>query len=584
MTTPDLLIQYLDKKSAPGYGSRSDLTRFLYRGGASLRANLAFKRIAEGTLGEPQTARLNLLQAVKEELENRLYAGQSENSVPHYLATFMGFVRFLDEGQHSFSLAKLEFNFLEYAEYLFINSKKKGSKLSPKSAYMMAATLSSIFGSILSIPETVRLINRTRLRAVKEGPKAVSRIAEKQNLEATFKQGNFLVDIAEGLSKEAVYGPLPLKIPIRSGLVEGDEVLLNAGLQELELAATPKPGWAYQKKVHYREALKRREAVSDISPRRGGAKRWHLVNLRVQSEFLIFLAQTGMNLTQARELGRGALKYKPLGDSWQVRCYKNRRGGEVSFRIYKSYKPFLERFRAFVNHFFPDSPYFFPQFDNYGRGESVSRTGLTHFVTLRQLFEVHGLDWVTPRELRNTRVNWLLRRSGDPELTAEMAQHTREVLRDQYERPSQQRAMVEVARFWNKHDPIKQKDLKASVISSSCNGDPESVVDRPEMIVEPNCVNPSGCLWCKHHRDVDSEDYVWSISSFRHLKAIEASITLRRDDVPSDVVIDRLSEKLSWFKNSCSRRAGWVSEAQERIEEGDYHPNWAPIIELLEQS
>ena len=60
-------------------------------------------------------------------------------------------------------------------------------------------------------------------------------------------------------------------------------------------------------------------------------------------------------------------------------------------------------------------------------------------------------------------------------------------------------------------------------------------------------------------------------------------MTLSREEVPSDVVVDRLSEKLSWFKNSSSRRAGWVSEAQVRIEEGDYHPNWAPIIELLEQ-
>lgn len=583
MTTPDLLIEYLDGEGAPGYGSRADLTRFLYRGGASLRANLAFQRIADGVLGEPQVERLELLQAVKEELENRLHAGQSANSVPHYLATLTGFLRFLDEGQRSFSLAKLEFNFLEYAEYLFVKSRSKGSKLSSKSAYTKAATLSSIFGSILGIPSTVRLVNRTRLRAGKGGAKAVSRSAEKQNLEATFKQGNFLVDIAEGLSKEAIYGPLPIKISIRAGLIEGDEVLLHAGLQDLDLGDAPKSGWTYKKKVRYREALQRREAVSDISPRKYGAKRWHLVNLRVQAEFLIFLAQTGMNLTQAKELGRGALKYKPLGDSWQVRCYKSRRGGEVSFRIYKSYKPFLEQFRAFVNHFFPDSQYFFPQFDNHGERESSSRTGVTHFSILRQLFKEHGLSWITPRELRNTRVNWLLRRSGDPELTADMAQHTREVLKDQYERPSQQRAMAEVTQFWNKHDPIKQGELKASVISSSCNGEPESVADRPELIVEPNCVNPSGCLWCKHHRDVDSEDYVWSISSFRHLKVIEASMTLNRDEVPSDVVVGRLSEKLSWFKNSSSKRADWVSEAQERIEEGDYHPNWAPIIELLEQ-
>lgn len=203
---------------------------------------------------------------------------------------------------------------------------------------------------------------------------------------------------------------------------------------------------------------------------------------------------------------------------------------------------------------------------------------------LQQIFEAHGLQWITPRELRNTRVNWLLRRSGDPSLTAEMAQHTKEVLRERYEQPSQQRAMAEVAQFWSKHDPIQQRDLKLSVIASSCTGEPETVVGRPDAVPQPNCVSPSGCLWCKHHRDVDSADYVWSLSTFRHLNTIEASMSVGAAEVPSGVVTNLLSEKISWFKSSSSSRAGWVLEAQERIEEGDYHPNWAAIIEVLEQS
>lgn len=583
METPDLLIRYVNQRELNGFETRLDLSRFLYQGGMNLRSDLAFKKIADGSLGSPQMERLELILAVKEEIDNRLQAGHSSNSVPHYINTFIQFIRFLEEGQYSFGLKNLESNFLEYAEYLFIKSRLSGAKLSPNSAYTKAATLSTLFGSILSIPETVRLVNRTRLRFVNHSVKAVSQTAEKQNLEVTFKQGNFLVDITEGLSKDAIYGPLPLKISIRPGLIDSNELLLYAGLKELDLNAPPHTVWTSREKYRNWVALKCREAVSDIIPKKFGAKRWHLVNLRVQAEFLIFIAQTGMNLTEARELGRGTLKYKPLGDSWQVRCYKNRRGGEVCFQIYKSYRPFLERFKAFVNHFFPDSQYFFPQFVNNGSEESLSRTGLDNFLVIRQLFKEHKLAWVTPRELRNTRINWLLRRSGDYELTAEMAQHTREVLKEQYERPSQQRAMVEVTQFWNKHDPIKQNDLKISVISSRCNGSPESMDGRPQLIVEPNCVNPSGCLWCKHHRDVDSEDYVWSITSFRYLKTIEASKTLSRAEVSPDLVVERLSAKLLWFKNSSSIRANWVSEAQERIEEGYYHPYWAPIIEFLEQ-
>lgn len=583
MILPDMLVKYPRESISPGHGSRSDLKRFLYRGGASRRSNEVFQQISRGDLGDPQQDRLDLLRAIKEELEDRLYSGQSLNSVPHYLNTLTGFLRFLDDREYSFSLSNLEANYLEYSEYLFFRCRKKGEGLSQRSAYTHAATLSTIFGSILSIPESVRLINRTRLRSVQGSKKAVSKGAEKQNLEATFKQGNFLVDLVINLSKDSVYGPLPLRIPLRAGLIDGDEVLLYAGLQELEWTATSGIDETHRQRSQYRDALKRRGPVSDISPRKFGAKRWHLVNLRVQAEFLIFLAQTGMNLTQARELGRAELKYKPLGNSWQVKSYKNRKGGEVIFRIYKSYKPFLNKYRAFVDHFFPDSPYLFPQFDKIGKGESSIRTGLIHFQMLRQLFEIHELAWITPSMLRNTRVNWLLRRSGDLDLTAEMAQHSRGVLRDQYERPSQQRAMAEVTQFWSQHDPIQRSDLKTSVISSTCDGNPASMIDRPEVVVEPNCVNPSGCLWCRHHRDVDSEDYIWSLSSFRHLKILEASMTLSREEVPADFVISRLSEKLVWFKSSSSERAVWVAEAQARIEEGYYHPGWSTIIQILEK-
>jgi hypothetical protein len=163
-----------------------------------------------------------------------------------------------------------------------------------------------------------------------------------------------------------------------------------------------------------------------------------------------------------------------------------------------------------------------------------------------------------------------------------MAQHTKEVLKDRYERPSQQRAMVEITRFWSKHDPIQLGELKGSLIASECDGRPEANDDKPKSVVEPNCVNPSGCLWCSHRRDLDSEDYVWSLASMRYLKTIEAGLNVTPKAVPADEVVRRISDMIAWYRNSTPERAQWVFEAEQRIAEGAYHSNWSPIIEFLE--
>lgn len=117
MTMPELLIEYPDGERQPGYGSRSDLTRYLYSAGATLRSNVAYSKIANEELGEPLSSRIDLIVAIKEELETRLHSGQSISSLPHYLATLLPFLRFLEDGNYSFALANLETNYLEYAEY-----------------------------------------------------------------------------------------------------------------------------------------------------------------------------------------------------------------------------------------------------------------------------------------------------------------------------------------------------------------------------------------------------------------------------------------------------------------------------------
>ncbi|VBN87082.1 Uncharacterised protein [Burkholderia pseudomallei] len=62
-----------------------------------------------------------------------------------------------------------------------------------------------------------------------------------------------------------------------------------------------------------------------------------------------------------------------------------------------------------------------------------------------------------------------------------------------------------------------------------------------------------------------------------------ARLPQRDGDVPpSKHAIDRIHEKLKWFEQSNEVRRGWVNEAQARVAEDDFHPNFRDEISNLE--
>lgn len=577
---PDLRIKHKGIKEKARY----DLRRFLYprpysKNGKALDARWFFRMIDEGALGPAKMERLELVIAIKEVIEFKLARGGATASTDSYLAVLQLFFDFCHNNSKFITIENVEEIYLEYCEYLFQKSHIKHPFLSKKAAYGYGTKLSNLFGEILEIPVGIELIGRSRLSNPETAIKAVSKVANKQNLEDTAKMGGFLVDLISGITIDKIYGDLPFSVSIRDGLVENNEISLNLNVFKPgceNLLLLPADQMTSLQKGYAKQILKARKRVDSIK----GTKRHYFVSLRISAEFFVFIAQTGMNVSQARLLSRSKFKYKPLGESWEVKAYKHRRGGEVSFKIYKSYKTFLQEHMKFVEHFFPDSKLLFP-WHNTGGSPSESQ-GFT-YQSLYKLLKKHGIPWISPQNLRKTRVNWCLRRSGgDVALTAEMHQHFVETLRENYERPSLQRAMIELTRFWKKNDPIKEREIKVSLISGICNGVPVVTADKPAAVVAPNCGNQSGCLWCQNLRDLDSFDYVWSLASFRHLKTIEAAGVYLRGVVPTDLVIGRLSEKIEWYRQASRKRAKWVNEAEARIAEGDYHPHWSRIIEFLE--
>ncbi|WP_150427379.1 site-specific integrase [Dechloromonas sp. CZR5] len=550
-----------------------DLRALLYRGGAAARRNKVLEMIDTGKLGDPMPERLELVQRIHESIDDRFVGGGSPSTVDASIEAVRRLFAWADQAGQQLTLDTIEAIYLHWTDAMDHRSRVVRD-LSQDSAYQQAAVVGTLLDRTLE--RLTPIIEGTRIKRSPQRKTAHGIQAEKQNLQDTFAFGHLLQDICDGLPANVVLnGSLPVLIPLRNG---GQLVEWSGYTRAKVVAELPNRILDSSSKRYKAKKSRERWAVfeSDCTLR----TRFPLANLRIMAELHMFVGQTGMNLAQVFQLKLRHFWYASHLDGYQVKDRKCRRGGEVLFEIFREYKPHFERYLAWRRELFPDSDLLFPLVIIYGRSEKKAPS----FERLRGVCKTLGGPYIPPAALRNTRVNWLLRRSGDPDLTAEMDQHTKETLLDVYQRPSLQRAMGEVMRFWAKSDPALSRTVPAA--PGECDGQPVPMKNTPKDATVPDCIQASGCLWCEHHRDIDSQDYCWSLACFRHLKVIEVSKWHAplgsRQTHPAEFAIDRISGKLRWFYESNSKRRGWVDEAMARVEEGSYHPDWKRLIEDME--
>lgn len=554
--------------------ARWDLRVLLYRGAAKANARTVFNQMAAGELGRPLIDRLELIKRLHEAMTARLEGGGAKASAISSLRRLREFFAWADEFEHQVSLETVEDAFRHWAEYLVNRVRLKAIK--NVTAYNGGLTVSSILDEALERSQP--LIGTTRLRMGKRGPRAVGVAADKHNLTETFAFGHLCLDIIDSLSLETVYGPLPVTIRLR----DGRTLEQWSGLLEPASVAVLQPGYKYQSST--RKVLQLR---ADWEADRTLRTRYPLVNLRILAELMVFIAQTGMNLSQAHNLRRTQFSYKSTIDGYEVRDYKERRKGEVLFEIYKDYKALFDDYLAWRDAVFGvTTDRLFPLVRQRGALASTP-PDFKHFRD--DICSPMSIPFVGPQKLRSTRVNWLLRHSRDPELTADQAQHTKQTLLRVYEKPSLQVAQVEVIQFWQKHDPRLTDNPMPCPALGVCDGVPKPAPGLPPVAPKADCTQPAGCLFCEHHRDIDSEDYVWSLASMRFLEVV----ILQRFRPPAkgkadaaahvELTLEVLTAKLKWFRESNATRKAWVEEATEKLDEGEFHLHWRYLIESAQR-
>tara|TARA_Y100001956_G_scaffold82964_1_gene107385 strand:+ start:1385 stop:3115 length:1731 start_codon:yes stop_codon:yes gene_type:complete len=553
-----------------------NLNILLHNGAACIPRKKAMEIINNSSSENIDAIRIPAVCAFHEAISSMIKQGRSRALIESSLEVLWRFYSWAETNSLSMSQEDVVVNFKRWSEHQLYRSKVT-KEVSEIYAYRQTSKLANLIARALKLPGSKpggALLMQTRIRKPSSKKRVMTSSADKQNLSNTFEFGHCLRSICDALDIPTVRGRLPIRIALQNGktlVVAGSLLNTELDLESIECKSVRKNAERARAPLAANESIFARH------------KRSGILNLRIESELLIFIAQTGMNLTQASSLERESYRWKSNGDDLEVfRVYKGRRSGEAIFRCYRSYKEHLQRYFKWLRDigFTEHDKRLFPL---QSRGMIRAKESKVRFYTLKDSFKKINISFLGPQEIRKTRVNWLLRRNNNLELTAEQMAHDKEVLLRDYHRPHHQLAASEIVRFHGSTDPFYKPPGPGLCVDKGRSE--ELLYSMPKDAPKPDCISPEGCLFCTKHRDVMTQDYCWKLSSHAKIKSLETNLykpSERQELHPAYRVIDRINEKLETIASGSEIRAMWVSEARDLIRAGRYHPYWRGHIELME--
>lgn len=548
-----------------------DMRVLLWRGGAGAHVKHVDQLIAGGCLGEAVENRLTLVSACYDYFIDDLAGGASDKTIKSHYIAIRTFYRFVDENGGDLDPSNVRNWFKLWVEALLQRVSRR--ELKADIAYHQGKSAATVLSRAMGVP-FVSIAKGSRLKKPKKSKSVLGAEADKQNLSETQAFGIDLLDVVDSLSFDSCMAPLPVRVTLKSTNSSHE---FWCGLQPPDLVKAESD--AENRPVGSPKVIGQRRLERSLRPE--AADRYKVINLRVCAEFLIFIAQTGMNRAQAMAMTLGDFRYESWQDGFRVRRYKGRRKGEVEFEIFSEYRAHFERYLQFRRSAFDDgySDLLFPVLSrkNTPRGE------VFNIENVRRFFAEVGRPFLSPQKLRGTRVNWLIRAVDDDPLVASMAQHDVATLHRSYAKPNHQRAAVE----WTEYYRGLEWSLVPAPAPGACEtNEPLRAEHFEESTPDPDCRNPAGCLFCVFYRGVDSFDYAWSMLSYRAMKRLELARYQRRnaDELANAplMVIERVVDIMREFQGRSPSHLDWVQEAEARCEEESYHPRWAGFIWMAE--
>lgn len=536
-----------------------DLRLLLYKAAASAFQMNVKKAIEAGRLGRPRMERLPLLAAIHAQWQAAVSAKTStDQTIRTYWSILRSLVIFADTHERPLTIASALELYLAYCAMITYRSD-----LNHVTRYAYSQVLASFIAPILGM-DGRKLQWKSKIRM----PKRLGNKGAKENLDSTAKFVQALLETIEQLDAGVIRGPLP--VSLRYDAL--GEHTIHCGLP-LKPANSLGGDASHQK----RALAARGRRADDTS----NSARAQLINLRLDAEMLIFINQTGGNLTQVLQITGSQFRYQSDGDYLYVYAWKNRARHPLNLKIHKAYRRHFEVYLKWRGTIFPGDAdgLTFPFVWNDGN-KAMKRTTWS-FADVRKLMKSIGQPFVNSRQLRKTAGNFM-KRNVSRQAAAELLSNTQKTFRQSYEEVHHQTAAVELVSFW--------RDAEAAVAAvgpGACDtANPQPRTDAPEGSPKPDCEGAAGCLFCDKNRDLRSFDHAWNLASLHHLKLAEFNADRTplscKTGHPAALSVERIAAKLDAMMALGGECAGWVTEARLRTEEGRYHPFYTAAFDLVD--
>lgn len=547
-----------------------DFRAFLHKGGATLAPVRSRDDLARRKAGPIHVGRLPLVKALHAVFIERQDSGVAPVTLGSFIVSIREFWNFCDVNEFRFS--GLNLAPISRATRSFVIAlvhKFRTGKIQERTAGQSAWNVVGLIAEALEI-KTGTLIGRTTMPRINPGSQAKAH--EKLDLAVVDEFSRDLTSLVASLEGDRIYGAFPVVLELSGGKT----------IHYWGQGPTPIGG-----KLTFKNWSKAR-----ISAHRNFdssyPRRLPLLQIRVQAECLRFIEKTGMNLAQALDLTFGAVRYESYSGEYEAAGFKDRAGHNVAFRISKQFRPSFDRYLEFRKAAFDGQPVadLFPFVGKDGReSRHIATRG---FRVLKRIFAKAGKPFVNPSILRfakGQRLIRLLATGGNIATVASALQNTIDVVIKSYLMGSQQMAVAEFTKFLR---TVAERSANHPVrAGGDCGapGNPEEIPQLAGDIPKPDCVNPAGCLFCKHYRGVRSKDYLRRILSYRVFLRLRASLPASSTSLVDRVVVPtiaRINDYVESVSQSSEDLKMAVITISASIEKGEYHPAWRGWIELLQ--
>lgn len=542
-----------------GTAPLTSLRYFLYPGGVSCNLRSVIKKIESGELGAPRVSRKHLISKLHSYFERR-FKSCTRKSIAGEIFSLRKFYAVHDNLHVDLTCENVFACYEDYSRNLWKMVLDGRCPISAETAYSQDADIRYVIEGACELPggflKSAFSYSDLKRRGLVGGMKV-----DKSDLNESFKFGADVLDLIDAFSLEACLGELPLRINFSDGVVydywgnlrHPDKLTTNEG----------RPPEKIRQYHLQRERLRVSGSVRS---------RASVINIRVHAEFNFFIAQTGMNVSTAYELPMEDYRCATWKGGYRVTAFKPRRGSNVEFMIFKEYRVHFEAYLRFLKEAYPEGcDYLFPFLVKGEQRAMEYRQSI-----FASLLKNAGRQPLTLTSLREKRVNWMLRETHDPDIVADAAQHTVGTMFRNYSKPNHHIAAYEFASLF-----AKRKGSRAAVLEGECV--PKKPLPREVISVTPDCINPTGCLFCEHYQGVQSFDYIWSLASFRYLKYSEYQLiplSKEIEESPQKTVIERIDQVMDDFSRQSEECRAWREEADMRIAERNFHPSYRVLIEV----